>query len=480
MTRVRYKGFTLAEVLVASTISGFIAIVAVGTLNAVSNTATTVNRVSEVNAEIRFAARMLARDLANLYRDPNPENVKLIGASQGSETTGPPFLTFYTVGRAKARADQPEGDVYEVEYILGTRQGDEQSHERIGRGVAGALSPLWPNPDKDREPRGILTPIAENIGVFYIRFFDGQEWAGEWTEEMRTLPELIEVTLGTAPPEKGDPVLETFTITFPRMAEAEAGGPQQGESSEGGEGQQEQTESSSESSAEQGSSARAAARARIRTRGSRTIKATRDSARDGGVDSHGHGQRQQGNGLDRGALDGRRDDGHCRGGRPDQPAEHEDGHGGHGRGPVQMGLPRRHGECDWAPQRGSQGQRLPVGPLERQRRGFQRRRDGAVPVQRPGDRRGGQAEHQHCHEGSAHGPALHGGGDCGGHHRLARRRRRAPGPGGGGGVLREPAHRLQDSQRAAQDGSGTAPGQGRHRGAALRGGHESQRPARLQ
>ena len=119
----------------ASTISGFIALVAVGALNAIAGTAQTVNRVSEVNSEIRFAARMIARDLANLYRDPNPENMKLVGASQGSETGGPPFLTFYTVGRAKARADQPEGDVYEVEYFLGTRQGrsrEQSRRERIG------------------------------------------------------------------------------------------------------------------------------------------------------------------------------------------------------------------------------------------------------------------------------------------------------------------------------------------------------------
>jgi type II secretion system protein J len=214
------RGFTLAEVLVASTISGFIAIVAVSALSAVSHSAQAVNRASEVNAEIRFAARMLARDLANLYRDPSPENVRLIGASQGAETDGPPFLTFYTVGRAKARADQPEGDVYEVEYFLGTRQAQE--------GAAGGSSPdepmvlfrrLWPNPDKERIPGGIVAPIAENIALFYVRFFDGQEWTGQWTEEMRTLPTLVEVTLATAPPERGDPVLETFTVSFPRMAE---------------------------------------------------------------------------------------------------------------------------------------------------------------------------------------------------------------------------------------------------------------------
>jgi general secretion pathway protein J len=247
MMQVRHNGFTLAEVLVASTLSGFIAIVAVGAVSAVSRTAETVNRVSEVNAEVRFAARMLARDLANFYRDPNPENVKLIGASQGSDTTGPPFLTFYTVGRAKARADQPEGDVYEVEYFLGSKQELEDA-------ASGSDEPtilfrrLWPNPDKEREAGGILTPVADNIAIFYIRFYDGQEWTGQWTEEMRTLPVLVEVTLGTATPEKGDPVLETFTATFPRMAEASSGGPQEGESSEGREGRQDSTDESSEDS----------------------------------------------------------------------------------------------------------------------------------------------------------------------------------------------------------------------------------------
>jgi general secretion pathway protein J len=250
MIRVRHKGFTLAEVLVASTISGFIAIVAVGAMNAITHTAQTVNRVSEVNSELRFAARLIAQDLANLYRDSNPENIKLLGVSQGSDTAGPPFLTFYMVGRAKARADQPEGDVYEVEYFLGSRQEQDQGSLAGGSQEEQTVlfRRLWPNPDKDRQPRGILTPIAENLGIFYVRFYDGKEWRGDWTEEMRTLPKLIEVTLGTAPPEDGDPVLETFTVAFPRMAEVSGGGQPQEESAEGG------RESGSERSGDQGNS----------------------------------------------------------------------------------------------------------------------------------------------------------------------------------------------------------------------------------
>jgi general secretion pathway protein J len=229
----------LAEVLVASTISGFVAVVAVGALNALAGNAQTVNRTTETTSEIRFAARMMARDLANFYRDPNPQNMKLLGSSEGTTQGGPPFLTFYITGRAKARADQPEGDVYEVEYFLGTRQQETTRTEEASEENTVLFRRLWPNPDKDRPPGGILTPIAENIGILQVRFWDGKQWTDQWTEEMQSLPQCLEVTLATMPPQKGDPIVEMLTITFPRLSKAAAAAAaQQGGAPEGGQGQQ--------------------------------------------------------------------------------------------------------------------------------------------------------------------------------------------------------------------------------------------------
>jgi general secretion pathway protein J len=232
-------GFTLAEVLVASTISGFIAVVAVGALNALARSSQMVNRATETTSEIRFAARMLAHDLENLYRDLNPQNMKLVGSSEGAVQGGPPFLTFYTTGRAKARANLPEGDVYEVEYFLGTRpqQEGEESADSLEESTV-LFRRLWPNPDKDRTPGGVLTPIAANIGLFQVRFYDGQEWSAEWTEEMRSLPEYLEVTLTTLPPEKGDPLVETLTVTFPRLSRAAEAAALQGGAAQGDQGRQ--------------------------------------------------------------------------------------------------------------------------------------------------------------------------------------------------------------------------------------------------
>ncbi|UCD49642.1 MAG: prepilin-type N-terminal cleavage/methylation domain-containing protein [Phycisphaerales bacterium] len=217
MARDPYRGFTLAEVLVASTISAFVALVAVGALKTVTDGAHLVRQAGEASAEVGFAARLLARDLTNFYRDPDPRSMQLVGASQSSGEAPTAFLRFYTVGRAPARGGQPEGDVYEVEYILKQTADLEGSpDENAPRSLL--LRRLWPNPDRDREPGGILVPVAQDIDVFQIRFSDGREWTDSWPEETQTLPRLIEVTLATLPREGRPASIETFTVNFTRLA----------------------------------------------------------------------------------------------------------------------------------------------------------------------------------------------------------------------------------------------------------------------
>jgi len=211
------RGFTLAEVLIASTISAFVTLVAVGALKTITDGAQAVDRAAETTGELRFAARMMANDLANLYRAPDPKKMKLVGSSQGSETGGPAFLTFYMAGRVKARADQPEGDIYEVEYLLSTRENQEaESEEEAQKSIL--MRRQWPNPDRQRDPGGVLSTVAENIAVLQMDFFDGKQWASEWPEEMQSIPHLIKVTLIAQPKGRGDPMRETFVVGFPRLA----------------------------------------------------------------------------------------------------------------------------------------------------------------------------------------------------------------------------------------------------------------------
>lgn len=216
-------GFTLVEVMVAVTIGGFIMLVAVGALKAITASAEMVDSNINTAAELRFVSNMLERDLVNFYRDENIENTKLIGTVGESGEEGISYLIFYTVSRAKARADEPEGDIYEVEYYL---MKDEEKSLLMRR--------LWPNPNDEDEPGGILAAIAEDIDIFEIRYFDGEEWSTEWPEEMDVLPQLIEVNIVAKPPSRGQPTMESFMVNFTRSVVGAVETLESGEQGQGG------------------------------------------------------------------------------------------------------------------------------------------------------------------------------------------------------------------------------------------------------
>ena len=206
---MKKTGFTLVEALVASTIGAFIALVAVGTLRTITTSAEIAQENIESATEVRFASNTIARDLINLYREQNFRNMKLVGAVNESDESSSIF-TFYTVGRAKARIDQPEGDIYEVEYYLVKNEEKSALFRR-----------WWPNPDpNDENPGGILTVIAEDIEFFQVRFFDGEQWTEEWPEEMEVVPQLIEVNIVAKEPKRGRPAMDTITINLVRSAGA--------------------------------------------------------------------------------------------------------------------------------------------------------------------------------------------------------------------------------------------------------------------
>jgi len=217
-------GFTLVEVLVASTIGVFIAMVAVGALRTIIASAEMVDSNINAAAEVRFAANMIARDLQNLYNDDDIESTKFIGTvealEEGNYTS---YLIFYTLGRTKARIDQPEGDLYEVEYYL------------MQEGEASLLMRrLWPNPSEELEPGGILTIIAEDIATFEVQYFDGEEWSEEWPEEMQAMPELVSISIVAKQPDRSNPPSESIIVNLARSEAGDVGILAGGETTAGG------------------------------------------------------------------------------------------------------------------------------------------------------------------------------------------------------------------------------------------------------
>jgi type II secretion system protein J len=218
-------GFTLVEVMAAVTIGGFIMLVAVGTLKAITSSAKMIDTNINASSEVRFAMNLIKHDLVNFYRDENIENMKIIGTAEETSVVNSSYIVFYTVNRIKARQNQPEGDIYEVAYFL--MENEDKKN---------LMRQLWPNPNKEDEPAGILAVIAEDVEAFDVRYFDGEEWSTEWPEEMDVLPQLIEVGLIGKQQSSGTYAMESIMINLTRSVTASTATSEGGEQGGGGQG----------------------------------------------------------------------------------------------------------------------------------------------------------------------------------------------------------------------------------------------------
>ena len=204
------KGFTLVEIMIATMLSSFIMLVAVGALRAITATSERLGGTIDTAAEVRYAAKTLETDLINIYRDSNSLNRRLIGGLRQTADGTFTSLLFYTIGRTKARFNMPEGDLYEVEYYL--VKNNEQSK---------LFRRLWPNPEKEVIPAGILTELVENIEAFEVRYFDGTNWTDIWDSDgLEALPDIIEVTIVAVAPLSKDIMTQTIVVNLKSNASA--------------------------------------------------------------------------------------------------------------------------------------------------------------------------------------------------------------------------------------------------------------------
>jgi type II secretion system protein J len=208
----RNTGFTLVEILVASTIGTFISLIAVGTLHSVITASDMVQKNINAASEVRFAANLLERDLANYYNVDDFNDTEFYGTVENYSDYETADLIFYTVNKAKARIYEPEGDIYEVEYYL---EPDDDGTLSLRRRV-------WPNPNDEYDPGGILTTVAENILYFEVSYYDGEEWYADWPEDMEGPPDLVEVSVTTKPVGLGNPISQTFLVNLVKQVNVEA------------------------------------------------------------------------------------------------------------------------------------------------------------------------------------------------------------------------------------------------------------------
>jgi type II secretion system protein J len=184
---VKRGGFTLLEVILASTLTAFVALVAVAGLRSVSSTRQTVDRAWAAADSLRYAADRIERDLASVVRG---QGVIFEGQAADSAMELPMSLRMRVYQTDPARPQAVESDLYEVEYTLLQSAETTLFVRRICPLVGVEV-------DREETAGGMLTVLSESIVDFQVRYYDGTQWLEEWVTETE-LPRLVMITLAAA------------------------------------------------------------------------------------------------------------------------------------------------------------------------------------------------------------------------------------------------------------------------------------------
>ena len=98
--------------------------------------------------------------------------------------------------------------------FLQVRQNESGTEDEMP--IVVLMRRLWPNPNQQNKPGGVISVVAENILLFDIRYYDGTEWQEAWPEELTNFPSLIMVTLATKPKQSEALLKHNFMLNFVR------------------------------------------------------------------------------------------------------------------------------------------------------------------------------------------------------------------------------------------------------------------------
>ena len=201
------NGFTVAEILVALSLTGLVLGVLYGSYSTVVSSTRNYRRVSDTYQSARVVLTNLSRELTGAYQPALvEEGLMFQGQEEWFQGRRLDRLSFVTTTSARGAEDETGYDSFELSYFAG--YGNQE-------GLLLARRAPYFNPEEPFET-GEERIIAENLRSMAFEFYDGLEWKNGWNpmEETR-LPLAVRITIGLGESEDTEPTYFNTAVYLP-------------------------------------------------------------------------------------------------------------------------------------------------------------------------------------------------------------------------------------------------------------------------
>ena len=186
--RQSQSGFTLVELIVATTLT----VMVTGSTVAILRSASAAKRRADIQLDVqqqaRAAVQAIATALANADRYPSRDTI-FEGLDDFADEVPVDRIRFSTINHKTIRLGQPESDVKQCEFYL-AQPPEEPLYVLMRR----------TDPTRNEEPDegGVLEIIAENVLGLNFRYHDGIAWRDDWDQSGNARPLAVRIELAVA------------------------------------------------------------------------------------------------------------------------------------------------------------------------------------------------------------------------------------------------------------------------------------------
>ena len=194
------RGFTLLEVLVASSILSIVLAILYG----VFSQTLTSKQIAEERVTLSRTARVvllrMGEDLQASFPFA-PENARFVGSTHRTALFPQASLSFMSFANAQLTDTGREGDWSEIAYDLIPDPLSPTLWQLVRR-VRLSSDAARGSFGEDREAQ--VLPLLSRVQGLRVRFFDGRTWVEEWGQDPTRgrIPQAVEVELALASVEK--------------------------------------------------------------------------------------------------------------------------------------------------------------------------------------------------------------------------------------------------------------------------------------
>jgi type II secretion system protein J len=229
--RTLFLGFTLVEVLLATTISALLVMSVVSTTKSLAGSREKVERRSGRLLEARNGLEAIVAALRNVRRDGAGKDAIVLGHDSGGQNDR---INLLVIGDRRARHEGEESDQYEMMFYLWTPEGG---------GTPLLMCRKDHALDDHPEEGGVATVVAEGIVGLTFEYYDGEQWKQEWSELETKPPRAVRVTLAAVETEQNttpsggvEPIVLSTVVAIESQVERSTSGSEESQGKAGAAG----------------------------------------------------------------------------------------------------------------------------------------------------------------------------------------------------------------------------------------------------